>query len=358
MFRNSKPITTENVEVLTREGILNIENPDLKYTFGDIPDASFDMKTFISALLKHEFRIGENVDYGSEYTNIVKQLKTQIGNINTDYVPFQKIIEQLDPNETHQLKERLDKLYNRVLFFQVDSLLLDFARYVFSYYAVLQLNSIQSMMKRIYSALSNDGAAAQLKQLTYLEPTDAQMQGLMYELDTRIEEHRGEVDSKKKTNLQAQQQVPEQNAEAQPQQGGQNSNYGSNPIRDLTSKFADSQLKFIQRRKQFKAFVVMLIELMSTSLEQLIGMYRTLFDTVQVEEDLRTNLLDIVSKIEGGLYNLNTDENIEKDLREIDSEMVRQLGKRGTIRYKNILNEVNKLVKNISEQNNIVSKMS
>lgn len=363
MFRNAKIDESEsdNVNVLTRKDILHIETNKLNYTFGEIPDASLDSKELINALIKHEFETGSMRQNEPDYANAVNQLKKQLKNIKTDYSSFQIVIDKLDPDGNYDLKSKVSKLYNRILFFQADSLLLDFARYVFSYYAVLQLKNIQSIIKKFYSEQSNDVAAKQINSLTFLEPNQEQIRSIISELDDRIEDHRKEVDSRKDPGSNSSQNIVtpsviNQETSLPIQQAA--GNVDSNPIKILTDKFTEKQNKFMDQRKQFKSFVNMLLELLSASLDQVIKVHEKFLDSAQLDDELKNNIMSIVSKIEDGVYHLKPDESIDKDLDQIDSDLVAQLGKRGTVRYKNILNDINKAVDDISKQNGIVSTIS
>lgn len=372
---------SDNVNVVTRKDVLHIETAKVNYTFGEIPDANLDSKELINALVKHEFRTGSMKKDEPDYANAVSQLKKQLRNIKTDYSPFQIVIDKLDPEGSFELKEKVNKLYNRILFFQVDSLLLDFARYVFSYYAILQLKNIQSITKKFYSEQSNDVAAKQLNSLKFLEPNEDQIKSIISELDDRIEEHRKEVDDRREPKGNAQSSstaataatattattaatatTPNPNEETgvsgQIQQAAGNVDANSNPVKTLTDKFTEKQNKFIEQRKQFKSFVNMLLGLLSTSLDQVIKVHESFLDSAKLDDELKSNIKSIISKIEDGVYHLKSDESIDKDLEQIDSELVSQLGKRGTVRYKSILNDINQAVDDISKQNGVVSSMS
>lgn len=364
MFRNAKSTSSdgENVNVLTRKDILHLETNKVNYTFGEIPDASLDAKVLINELIKHEFETGYMRQNEPDYANAVNQLKKQLKNIKTDYSPFQIVIDKLDPDGNFDLKSKVNRLYNRILFFQLDSLLLDFARYVFSYYAVLQLKNIQNIIKKFYSEQSNDVAAKQINSLNFLEPSEEQIKSIISELDNRIEDHRKEVDTRKDpgnnpTPSSVNPAVINQDAPATPiQQAAGNVN--SNPIKTLTEKFTEKQSKFIDQRKKFKSFVNMLLQLLSDSLDQVIKVHEKFLDSARLDGELKTNIMSIVTKIEDGIYHLKPDESIDKDLDQIDSDLVAQLGKRGTVRYKTILNEINKAVDDISTQNGIVTTIS
>ena len=382
---------SDNVNVVTRKDVLHIETAKVNYTFGEIPDANLDSKELINALVKHEFRTGSMKKDEPDYANAVNQLKKQLRNIKTDYSAFQIVIDKLDPEGSFELKEKVNKLYNRILFFQVDSLLLDFARYVFSYYAILQLKNIQSITKKFYSEQSNDVAAKQLNSLKFLEPNEDQIKSIISELDDRIEEHRKEVDDRREPKGNAQSSstaataatataatataatataattaatatAPKPNEETgvsgQIQQAAGNVDANSNPVKTLTDKFTEKQNKFIEQRKQFKSFVNMLLGLLSTSLDQVIKVHESFLDSAKLDDELKSNIKSIISKIEDGVYHLKSDESIDKDLEQIDSELVSQLGKRGTVRYKSILNDINQAVDDISKQNGVVSSMS
>ena len=360
MFRNAKSTTSEsdNVNVLTRKDILQIETNKFNYTFGEIPDASLDSKELINALIRHQFETGFMRQNEPDYANAVNQLKKQLKNIKTDYSSFQIVIDKLDPDGNFDLKSKVSKLYNRILFFQVDSLLLDFARYVFSYYAVLQLKNIQNIIKKFYSEQSNDVAAKQINSLTFLEPNEEQIKSIISELDDRIEDHRKEVDNRKDPGNSTPNVVTPTVTNQGPIIQQAAGNVDSNPIKALTDKFTEKQNKFMDQRKQFKSFVNMLLELLSASLDQVIKVHENFLDSAQLDDELKTNIMSIVSKIEDGIYHLKPDESIDKDLDQIDSDLVAQLGKRGTVRYKNILNDINKAVDDISKQNGIVSTIS
>ena len=247
------------------------------------------------------------------------------------------------------------------MFFQLDSLLLDFARYVFSYYAVLQLKNIQNIVKNFYSEQSNDVAAKQINSLNFLEPNEEQIKSIISELDDRIEDHRKEVDTRKDPNPttigvntaavlnQDMPPVPIQQAAG---------NVDSNPIKTLTDKFTEKQSKFIDQRKKFKSFVNMLLKLLSDSLDQVIKVHENFLDGAQLDDELKTNIMSIITKIEDGVYHLKPEQSIDNDLDQIDSDLVAQLGKRGAVRYKSILNDINKAVDDISTQNGIVSTIS
>ena len=362
MFRNAKTKTDENdnVNVITRKDILQIETNKVNFTFGEIPDASLNSKELIDELVKHEFKTGTMKKDEPDYTNAVNQLKKQLRSINTDYLPFQIVVDKLDPDGTYNLKGKVDKLYNRIIFFQVDSLLLDFARYVFSYYAVLQLKNIQRIMKKFYSEQSNDIAAKQIGSLTFLESNEDQIKSIISDLDNRIEEHRKEVDSRKEPSQQAtiptgDQQPPENTMLPAQQAAG---DVDSNAIKTLTDKFAEKQRNFIDQRTHFKKFVNMLLELLTTSLDQVIDIHEKFLNNAQIDDELKNNIKSIILKIEDGVYHLKSEESIDKDLNDIDSDMISQIGKRGTVRYKNILNEINNAVNDISKQTGFVQTMS
>jgi hypothetical protein len=354
MFRNTKNTSSESddVNVLTRKDILHLETKTLNFTFGEIPDASLDSKELINALIKHDFESGSMKQDEPDYANAVNQLKKQLRNIKTDYSAFQTVIDKLDPEGSFDLKSKVNILYNRILFFQVDSLLLDFARYVFSYYAVMQLKNIQSIIKKFYSEQSNDVAAKQINSLTFLEPNEEQIKSIISELDDRIEDHRKEVDNRKDPGNTTPNVVTGTVTDQVPIQQAAG-NVDSNPIKTLTDKFTEKQNKFMDQRKQFKSFVNMLLELLSSSLDQVIRVHENFLDSAQLDDELKTNIMSIVSKIEDGIYHLKPDESIDKDLDQIDSDLVAQLGKRGTVRYKNILNDINKAIDDISKQNGI-----
>ena len=343
MFRQQKSNT--DVDVLTREGILSIDSQGVRYDFGDIPDATFDMKLLIDALQRHTFVLIKPKE-DSTYSKLVGQLKSQLTKLNIDYRPFQNILDKLDPDSTYKLKDQMDKLYNRVLFFQVDSLLLDFGRYVFSRYAMLQLENIQALLIRIFSEESNGLAATKFFQLKFTQPDSEQIQQIMSELDLRIDEHRKDIEDRKSgTGLRT---------DAPYQQAAGNSDVKTNPLKDLTTRFAAKQKQFIEQRKQFKSFVVMLLDLIATSLDQVIDVSKQFFDQADVDDGLKANLLEIVSKIEDGVYYINDDEDIRGDIQQIDGELMRQLGKRGTVRYTKLLNDMNGIVEKTSKQSAIL----
>lgn len=358
MFRKPKDTVDANVNVLSRQDIVHIETDKVKFTFGEIPDASLDSKELIGALVKHDFEVGTMKKDEPDYSFAVTQLKKQLRNIKTDYAPFQIVIDRLDPDGSYDLKVKVRNLFNRIIFFQIDSLLLDFGRYVFSYYAVLQLKNVQSIFKKFNAEKSDDIAAQQINSINFLEPNGEQMNAIMSELDNRIEDHRKEIDSRKEpgsvsysTPLSQQQQ---QQAETPPVQQQAAGNAGYNPIKTLTDKFTEKQNNFIDQRKRFKTFVNMLLELLTTSLDQVIEIHEKFMNSAQIDDELKDTIKSIIVKIEDGIYHLKPDENIDKDLEELDSAMISQIGKRGTVRYKNILSEIDNAVNDIRKQNGFV----
>jgi hypothetical protein len=216
----------------------------------------------------------------------------------------------------------------------------------------MQLKNIQSIIKKFYSEQSNDVAAKQINSLTFLEPNEEQIKSIISELDDRIEDHRKEVDNRKDPGNTTPNVVTGTVTDQVPIQQAAG-NVDSNPIKTLTDKFTEKQNKFMDQRKQFKSFVNMLLELLSSSLDQVIRVHENFLDSAQLDDELKTNIMSIVSKIEDGIYHLKPDESIDKDLDQIDSDLVAQLGKRGTVRYKNILNDINKAIDDISKQNGI-----
>lgn len=405
MFGKSAEIdeSSKEVDVLTRGGILEIKEEGLNYTFGEIPDINVDMKSLIQAVIDHDFEMDIiNREDKDEFRQVVKDLKSKLGKINVDYGSFDTIVKTLDENNVHGLGDVIKKLYNRTLFFQFDSLLLDYARYVFSYYAVMQLNSVKNIMKKFYSSKSNDAAAKDLSQLQFMSADSNQIENLVGNLDERIQAHKEDLQNKKSTTnatttpnattitspttpaapaiqttpatlaaeatpatpeiqpkpatppptlgtdafVTSPEDIPERRSGGTQRAGSTR----SNPIQDLKAKFTERQESFVSQRNQFKEYVNMLLSLLSNNLNVVIEHYKNTLMSVNIDDDLRESLEEIIDKLDplkDGSYHIKDEASIESDLRGIEQSLVQQLGKRGSIRYTKLYKDIEKISSNI-----------
>ena len=390
MFGKSQEVneSSKEVPVLTRVGILEIKKDDINYTFGEIPDINVDMKSLIEIVIDYDFQMeiveGNDKD---EFKQVVRDLKSKLSKINLDYESFDTVANTLDKDNIHGLGDVIKKLYNRILFFQLDSLLLDYARYVFSYYAIMQLNSVKNIMKKFYSSKSNDIAAKDLSGLEFMSADSSQIKDLVGNLDQRIEQHKEDLQTKKSMKdstpqvsadqkpavekvaetvpsaldsdafvtpesqtPQQKEQQKEQKEEAPFSFQQQAGSTGLNPIQDLKAKFTERQTTFIKQRGEFKEFINMLLDLLSNYLNRVIEHYKTTLDEINVDEELKKSLSDIMDKLDplkSGYYHIKDENSIDADLQNIEQNLIDQLGKRGSIRYTKLYQDIEQIASNI-----------
>ena len=123
MFGKSQEVneSSKEVPVLTRVGILEIKKDDINYTFGEIPDINVDMKSLIEIVIDYDFQMeiveGKDKD---EFKQVVRDLKSKLSKINLNYESFDTVANTLDKDNVHGLGDVIKKLYNRILFFQLE----------------------------------------------------------------------------------------------------------------------------------------------------------------------------------------------------------------------------------------------